>query len=271
MVEENKINSELRALRTSLDEIDARLRGIIIERAGIAARIAEVKKAHNLSVFHPSREVQILRDLSNSDLGPLNLYQIWGIWRGLINANTAIQSKLNIIIEKNIKKEHRDLILHNFGAINNLTEEANAIESMKNERNIGSKILIIPNDSSALLEIDGKNLSVIGILPQIQNKSMEPSLYIIGQPDQFHREDDIYTYKIEIDKKKMIDAEHLYTFLQDNNIEHDLKFLKKLSEDFYLLSIKGKIDSGARNIPSIDGIQYIGRYAPPIIIGEEFE
>ena len=270
MVEEKKINNQLTALRTSLDQIDARLRRTLIERADIAAKVAKVKKAHNLSVFHPSREMEILRDLNNSDLGSFSLDQIWGIWRGIINANTAIQSKLNIIIEKDIKKNDRDLILHNFGPINNLIEDKNAVDIFKKEKNIDSTILILRNDSISLLDIDGKKLSVIGTLPQLHNKSVEPTLYIIGQPDQFHTEDDTCLYKIKIEKKKSIDEGGLPTLLQDH-LDNDLKFIKKLSEEFYLLAIKDKVDNGLNKILIIEEIQCIGRYASPIIIGDEVE
>ena len=270
MVDETKINNELSALRISLDQIDVRLRKALIERANIASQVAKVKKAHNLSIFHPSREMEILRDLNNSDLGLLNLHQIWGIWRGIINANTAIQSKLNIIIEKDIKKNNRDLILHNFGSINNLIEDETPIDSLSKEKNIGSCILVIQNDSSSLLDIDGKKLSVIGTLPQLQNKRVEPTLYIIGQQDQLLTEDDTYLYKIKIDKTKTTDKKYLSTFLQDH-LDIDSEFIKKLSEEFYLLAIKGKIDNRLNKISIIDEIQCIGRYATPIIIGEEVE
>ena len=43
MVEETKINNELSALRISLDQIDARLRKTLIERADIASKIGKVK------------------------------------------------------------------------------------------------------------------------------------------------------------------------------------------------------------------------------------
>ena len=214
--------------------------------------------------------MEILRDLNNSDLGSFNLKQIWGIWRGIINANTAIQSKLNIIMEKNIKKNNRDLILHNFGSINNLIEDENAIDLLKKEKNIDSSILVIRNDSTSLLDIDGKKLSVIGTLPQIQSNSGEPTLYIIGQPDQFFTEDDTYLYKIKIENKKLIDKEYLSTLLQDY-LDDDYEFIKKLSEEFYLLAIKDKVDNGFNNISIIDEIQCIGRYATPIIIGDEVE
>ena len=270
MVEETKINNELTALRISLDQIDTRLRKTLIERADIATKVAKVKKAHNLSIFHPSREMEILRDLNNSDLGSFSLEQIWGIWRGIINANTVIQSELNIIIEKDIKKNDRDLILHNFGPINKIIEDENAMDMLKKEENIDSTILVLGNDSSSLLDIDGKKLSVIGTLPQLHNKSMEPTLYIIGQPDQFHTEDDTCLYRTKIEKKKLIDEEYISTLLHDQ-LDNDLKFIKKLSEEFYLLAIKDKVDNGLNKISIINEIQCIGRYATPLIIGDEVE
>ena len=79
MVEETKINNELRALRIRLDQINTRLQGIILERADIVKQVAKFKNVNNLSVFQPSREMEILRELNNSNLGSFNLKQIWGI------------------------------------------------------------------------------------------------------------------------------------------------------------------------------------------------
>ena len=73
---------------------------------------------------------------------------------------------------------------------------------------------------------------MIGTLPQLHNKSEEPNLYIIGQPDQFFTEDDTYLYKIKNEKKKLINKEYLSTLLQDY-LDDDLEFVKKLSEEFY--------------------------------------
>ena len=57
MVEETKINNELRALRIRLDQINTRLQGIILERADIVKQVAKVKNVQNLSVFQPRRPV----------------------------------------------------------------------------------------------------------------------------------------------------------------------------------------------------------------------
>ncbi|MBU91956.1 MAG: hypothetical protein CML88_00285, partial [Rhodobiaceae bacterium] len=67
-----------------------------------------------------------------------------------------------------------------------------------------------------------------------------------------------------------LDEEYISTLLHDQ-LDNDLKFIKKLSEEFYLLAIKDKVDNGLNKISIINEIQCIGRYATPLIIGDEVE
>ncbi|NDD49024.1 MAG: hypothetical protein EBZ28_04090, partial [Alphaproteobacteria bacterium] len=120
MVEKKLENLGLDSYRQELDLIDEDLKRLLNKRAEIAQSIAKIKLENNLPIYHPSREVEILRSLANSDNGKLNIVQIWSIWRSIINVNTSIQAPLDIMIHEDIGKLEYELIINNFGLSNNI-------------------------------------------------------------------------------------------------------------------------------------------------------
>ena len=51
---------ELSELRESIDEIDSRLIELFRQRMALSAQVAQYKKAHDLPIFVPGREQEIL-------------------------------------------------------------------------------------------------------------------------------------------------------------------------------------------------------------------
>lgn len=63
---------DLPAIREEIDKIDADLVRLFCARMGLAAQVADYKKAHGLPIFVPAREDAILRlveERSGAELG----------------------------------------------------------------------------------------------------------------------------------------------------------------------------------------------------------
>lgn len=63
---------EFDRLRRRIDEIDARLVGLLSERAACALEIGRLKDARGLPVYQPDREVQVLAHVRRVNQGPLD-------------------------------------------------------------------------------------------------------------------------------------------------------------------------------------------------------
>jgi chorismate mutase/prephenate dehydratase len=55
---------ELSELRKEIDSIDDQLVKLFCQRMDVAARVAEYKKENDLPIYHPAREREKLRDVS---------------------------------------------------------------------------------------------------------------------------------------------------------------------------------------------------------------
>ena len=55
---------DLKELRTEIDKIDDELVKLFCDRMEVAAKIADYKKEHGLSIFHPVREQEKLADVA---------------------------------------------------------------------------------------------------------------------------------------------------------------------------------------------------------------
>ncbi|MDG2187948.1 MAG: chorismate mutase [Hyphomicrobiales bacterium] len=269
MPEEKKKNNGLKELREDLDKIDIQLKELIKERAEIAEKISVIKKEHNLPIYHPSRELEILRRLQKSDLSPLNIKLIWNIWRALINANTAIQAQLDIYIENNLDNANREIIINNFGHENNVIEHNHPIKLLSKQENKNNSIAVIESKSLLLEEIDKSEFGIIGVLPVINFGSNVPSLYIIGEENYITTNDDTTMLKIVINLS--------YEDVVENKIDklsllinQEIEYTQQISTDtilFALRSVKIESEDLLREINSEKYIKkavIIGQYATPI-------
>ncbi|MGI5816691.1 MAG: prephenate dehydratase [Armatimonadota bacterium] len=78
-------------LRRRIDEIDARLLEMLVERARVAAEVGEAKETTDRAVYAPDREAQLLRALTGRDLGPLEADSIEAVFREIISACRGLQ------------------------------------------------------------------------------------------------------------------------------------------------------------------------------------
>jgi len=78
-------------LRRKIDQIDANMLELLVERAEVAASIGEAKEATDAVVYAPSREAELLRALTNDELGPLGPASVEAVFREIVSACRGLQ------------------------------------------------------------------------------------------------------------------------------------------------------------------------------------
>jgi chorismate mutase len=80
-------------LRAAIDDIDARLHGLLIERGEIIGELIKVKRTQESgAAFRPAREAQMMRRLVERHRGILPLDTVESIWRVIIATFTYVQA-----------------------------------------------------------------------------------------------------------------------------------------------------------------------------------
>jgi chorismate mutase/prephenate dehydratase len=83
-------------LRARIDGLDARILDLLLERADIATQVGERKRDTDNSVYVPEREAQLLRDLLDRDLGPLDADAVSAVFREIVSVCRAAERELRI-------------------------------------------------------------------------------------------------------------------------------------------------------------------------------
>ena len=68
------MNEDLSNLRSRIDELDTEIVNKIQERAAIASKIGEVKRAKGEEIFRPDREKDVYKKVTKNNLGPFPLF-----------------------------------------------------------------------------------------------------------------------------------------------------------------------------------------------------
>lgn len=89
--------TSLSTLRAELDQVDDALHDLLMQRAGIVARVAALG-AKGPVALRPGREADILRRLLRRHHGPLPRRLLPRIWRELFAATTAMQGNYAITV-----------------------------------------------------------------------------------------------------------------------------------------------------------------------------
>ena len=85
---------ELHQLREQIDAIDDQLVRLFCARMEVAAQVADYKKANDLPIYHPDREQEILREMSEKAGPELESYTR-GLYTMLFELSRSYQSKRN--------------------------------------------------------------------------------------------------------------------------------------------------------------------------------
>ncbi len=88
--------ASLRSIRAQIDKLDLQILKLINERAALAADIGRVKNEQGAEVFTPAREEEVLKNVMESNKGPLDSHTVRAVYRELISGARALQKVLKV-------------------------------------------------------------------------------------------------------------------------------------------------------------------------------
>lgn len=105
---QNDPNQVLSKIREEIDDIDAKMHALLIQRSKVIDVLIEAKKQQGGgSAFRPGREASMMRVLAQRHNGNLPIDTIESIWRIIIATFTFIQAPYNVHLDQS---EDQDLI-----------------------------------------------------------------------------------------------------------------------------------------------------------------
>ena len=87
---------EMDGLRDGIDEIDAKIVGLLDERARLARRIGEVKLAKGLPAYVPSRERKVMNRVAEISAGDFPESGLEAVFREIISASISLEAPLKV-------------------------------------------------------------------------------------------------------------------------------------------------------------------------------
>ena len=79
------VEREITKIRNRMDELDARLVGLLNERASCAREIGRLKDTVGLKVYQPQREREVLDHVRSENAGPLDADAITRLFERIID------------------------------------------------------------------------------------------------------------------------------------------------------------------------------------------
>src|SRR5688572_8114751 len=94
----DKLPDPLAGLRAKIDDVDARIHGLLNERAHLARQVGVSKHAdgHTVDFYRPEREAQVLRMARERNKGPLRNEEILRLFREIMSACLAQEEPLKV-------------------------------------------------------------------------------------------------------------------------------------------------------------------------------
>lgn len=89
-------DQRLAPLRAQIDAIDQELLELISKRARAAQEVGHIKNASSAPIFRPERENQVIENVLQKNPGPLLAEGLASIWREIMSACRALESKQTI-------------------------------------------------------------------------------------------------------------------------------------------------------------------------------
>jgi chorismate mutase/prephenate dehydratase len=160
-------------LRAELDRLDDGIHDLLMQRAGVVARIIEVG-AKGRVAFRPGREAEIIRRLLRRHAGPLPRRVLARLWRELFAATTAMQhNHLVTVCETDPCNAFVQCAREHFGALTPLRVHGSPAQAIGevSAGNATAAVLPMPTEEestawwTALLHRDEPRIHVVARLP----------------------------------------------------------------------------------------------------------
>lgn len=87
---------DLAPVREKIDKIDEQIVALLNKRAGLALKVAEIKRKTDSPVYIPARENAILKRVCEMNAGPLSDKALQGVFREIFSATRSVEKDIKI-------------------------------------------------------------------------------------------------------------------------------------------------------------------------------
>jgi chorismate mutase len=170
---------DLQSLRREIDAIDDAIHDLLLQRARVVGGVLAAKGKGG-PVFQPAREADILRRLAARHGGSLPFAAVAGVWRRIINAHTALQRSITVVVAPRPAALATLAGLHFAGIGAVATVASNAAAFARARRGTGATLAVLPLPSARddwwrVLGKDG--VHVLAALPALGR----PQALVVGR------------------------------------------------------------------------------------------
>ncbi|MFM8756996.1 MAG: prephenate dehydratase [Limnohabitans sp.] len=88
----------LSELRVQIDNLDRQLLQLLNERAKVAEKVGDIKRAEGSPFFRPDRVAQVIDKITSANPGPLKGEHVASIWREIMSACLALEAPQRVAV-----------------------------------------------------------------------------------------------------------------------------------------------------------------------------
>jgi chorismate mutase/prephenate dehydratase len=91
-------NASLAPLRVQIDALDRQILDLLNQRARVAEKVGEIKRAEGTPFFRPDRVAQVIDKITQANPGPLLNQHVTAIWREIMSACLALEAPQRVAV-----------------------------------------------------------------------------------------------------------------------------------------------------------------------------
>jgi len=285
------MTNDLDNFRNQIDLLDDKIIALLKERSGIVKKVGDYKRetAPDAYPLRPGREAKMLKRIAEvfkgSDFSPAAAAQIW---RVIIGASTAIESKLTVsVFAPTGEQDYYWLAREYFGPAATLIKQPHIKRVISDVLDGTASIGVVPvfsrDDESSwwtnLISTAKNAPKIFAHLPYAltdDKNKMPPTALAFGKLAPEDSGDDVSVYVLEMDHD--VSQHKLQTCLSAENITASWISVTSLSPNVraHLLSFNGFVAPDDKAFmqclaslgASVHHVHFLGAYAAPFIVKE---